>query len=721
MATSTSSALLRLSRSRSRGSRVLLAQGGCRSISSRNRAVAIERWQEHHLNLFSRSLSTSTSSTSSTYSSTSSTSSTSSISISSSNYLKNCRFFATNGAAASEAEDSSINDLDTTPSSTSSGGAPHKAAAPRSKALSYHKSAPLISLEQLDPSRVMEDVVLASQVNQGNKGSSSNKRKGLMSAWDPTFCRQAVASYGQHLKYMATTATATSNNNNNNEETDGGTTNTLMMSELVSSEITCRAIRALLRCNLPTTQLSQRVRELERLIGTIGKTMLTEELSLHLLQANGLAGNVGRTLALLQLRKSRNYVPHVKEFTWAVQAITSAALEMRTNRNVYKSEGDMSSSNSSSNATSSNASLDNPTRFLDAILINMHQRGVALDMKLATTMLETYASTGRTGKALHFHYKVSLPYDEASQQQQQQQQQHAPSGIDEGDTATSISRRRRRSVRLKWNAPAPYYKIPSEISNDQLLALPGSNERRTKSDHELTDSWSLPLTAAFAFCDSLAHGACGHDALALDLPAYNAMIKVCCYRGALWRAMDILHKTIPDAELEANTISYLRVLEALARVGDTKMMSLLFTEMVQKDATLLLNRQVIAAMVNGMLNTGNIAGAISFIQDVFNQYNILPPYTTHLKLLEMALASTDNKTTEPYEAKRHVYFLQQLWRWEPNPYHSKSLRNQVATTKGHIKLSKQALQDMFAYFGHELTEEDFFDEFQETGEVEDEL
>ena len=108
-----------------------------------------------------------------------------------------------------------------------------------------------------------------------------------------------------------------------------------------------------------------------------------------------------------------------------------------------------------------------------------------------------------------------------------------------------------------------------------------------------------------------------------------------------------------------------------------------------------------------MLNVGNVGGAITFVQDVFNQYLVLPPYTTHLKILELALASELE-----YEAKGHVYFLQQLWKWQPNQHHLKNTKREVVRkvelAQKNPKLSKAALKRLFDYFGYKLTERDFF-------------
>jgi hypothetical protein len=113
-------------------------------------------------------------------------------------------------------------------------------------------------------------------------------------------------------------------------------------------------------------------------------------------------------------------------------------------------------------------------------------------------------------------------------------------------------------------------------------------------------------------------------------------------------------------------------------------------------------------MVSGYLNNGDISGAITFVQNAFNEYTILPSYDTHLKILELALG-----TENVYEAKRHVYFIQQLWRFRPNKYHCRKLTRKISETVSNPLLSKKSLKKLFHYFGFRLEEEDFFHEFRE--------
>jgi hypothetical protein len=78
-------------------------------------------------------------------------------------------------------------------------------------------------------------------------------------------------------------------------------------------------------------------------------------------------------------------------------------------------------------------------------------------------------------------------------------------------------------------------------------------------------------------------------------------------------------------------------------------------------------------------------------------------YTTHLKIIEFALANG-----LIFEAKRHVYFVQQLWKWQPSQHHSTKFCSIMEATKRNPKLNKQALQKLFRYYGEDLNDKDFF-------------
>ena len=115
------------------------------------------------------------------------------------------------------------------------------------------------------------------------------------------------------------------------------------------------------------------------------------------------------------------------------------------------------------------------------------------------------------------------------------------------------------------------------------------------------------------------------------------------------------------------------------------------------------DKYTVQAMADGLLNTGDISGASTIVQDIFNQHDTLPPYTTHLKIIEFALSNS-----LIFEAKRHVYFVQQLWKWQPSQHHSPEFCSLMETTKFNPKINKKALQQLFRYYGETLNEKDFF-------------
>lgn len=257
-------------------------------------------------------------------------------------------------------------------------------------------------------------------------------------------------------------------------------------------------------------------------------------------------------------------------------------------------------------------------------------------------------------------------------------------------------------VVLKMRKQLPrYYKLPSETFSGTMIKLPTAPQLKTKLEWEKAKDFSLSLTAAFAFADSLTHGACGHKPISLDLTSWNILIKVCCYKGAIIRALEIVNDKLPRNGLKANSFTYNTILAGLARVGDRDFMREVLIKMT--NSTISPNKCTVQALVDGYLNVGDIGGAATIVQDIFNQHNILPPYTSHLKIIEFALASN-----QIYEAKRHVYFIQQLYKWEPTKNDPQSLTVFMNMTKKNPKLSKEALKKLFAYFGEELLDEDFF-------------
>jgi len=395
----------------------------------------------------------------------------------------------------------------------------------------------------------------------------------------------------------------------------------------------------------------------------------------------------------------------------------------------------------------------------------MSQRGVPLRPHLAARMLNCYSSAGRTGRALHYFYKVVrdpieedgvyipgphpthlgkegleewkntrrgegmgrllVPRDVSSNQTPENEAESNAYEKLEAMKADDDEVNLKTRLRMNMHPPPPFHKIPSAVKGAPLFQsrdhrpfshmLPSQSPTEenqqpaakplkkpmTKFEWELERDWSLSLTAAFAFADSLTHGACGHDPIELDLACWNALIKACCYRGAFHRALKLLNETMPQKGIEPDSFSYNTILAGLARVGDISTLRDLLVNMTNKNIPI--DKYTVQAMADGLLNMGDIGGASSIVQDIFNQHDALPPYTTHLKIIEFALANG-----LIFEAKRHVYFVQQLWKWQPSQHHSKSFCTMMEATKRNPKLSKDALQKLFRYFGEDLNDRDFF-------------
>jgi pentatricopeptide repeat protein len=505
------------------------------------------------------------------------------------------------------------------------------------------------------------------------------------------------------------------------------------MERLLSAETVTTAFKALIKCHFASpTDLAGTVRQWERHIGRLGRTPLTDHLSLRLLTANAKAGNLGRCLSLLELRGQRRFRPRLREFLYTITALQVAASTATTAATIE-------AASNSKGATASvppplrsknlfvpdrdQPILDNPTRWLDAILLYMKQRNFPLSTALANRMLTCYAGTGYTGKASHHFYRVArYPVKSANDM------------IEKSDSASSPLSQRPRDwfyvpelgrhtfdetqVKLVYSQqPPPFYKIPAQVRGKLLFRADDNHGGgQFRLERETEPEYSIPLAAAFAFADSLQQGACGHDPVVFNVGSYNALIKVCVYRGALWRAMHVLDTMLPNAplvvdhrggvgvKLQPNHISYNLLLAGLARVGDVVTAQQYYHKMINESG-LEPDPFTVRAIVDGLLNLADVPAAVTVVQDFFNQHSVLPPFNTHCKILEVALGRG-----MIYEAKRYVYFIQQLWHWKPVPNYAgytPQFLQLIRATQRHEQLQRPALEKLFAYFGETLDDSDF--------------
>ena len=459
--------------------------------------------------------------------------------------------------------------------------------------------------------------------------------------------------------------------------------------ELLSSEVVACALRTLShRYHFDPPKLSKWVGRWEELLRVIKKTKMTDQLSLRLLTVHGKAGNVGRAFALLELRKSRGYYPRDAEFDGAATAVFQANLELRRARNIFISD-------------QRQPRTDNPTRWLDAILLNMSERGHPLTIKMVNRMLGCYTA-GWTGKAVHHFYRIvrepvlqGPPYNDKAPLNTKGMPHERFYHHQTGKKYQPI----RVSVRYNNSLP-PFHKVPIR-ARGKLVHHPISRRKSAlRLDIEYEPKYSVPLADAFAFVESLQLGACGHPPIALNHDSYVQLIQACVKRGALWRAMELVDTIMPTADIEPEVICYNWILRGLARVGDVVTAQEYYSRMRQ--AGILPDKYTVDAIVRGLLNVGDLYGASTVVQDFFNRFSILPPFTVHLKIIEMSLGQD-----LIYDAKRHCYFIQSLWKCDPNEFDDPATVLLLKETQKNPFLQRPALEKLFAYFGEELTDADF--------------
>merc|ERR1712218_430377 len=125
---------------------------------------------------------------------------------------------------------------------------------------------------------------------------------------------------------------------------------------------------------------------------------------------------------------------------------------------------------------------------------------------------------------------------------------------------------RKTKVRMKMRQHLPpHFKFPTDMKQN-------ANNMKTPTEPP-------SLTAAFAFAESLTYGACGHEPITLDLQSWNTLIKACCHRGAIWKALQILNETMPKNDIQPDLYTYNTILSGIARLGDKEYQKEILTTM----------------------------------------------------------------------------------------------------------------------------------------------
>jgi len=452
----------------------------------------------------------------------------------------------------------------------------------------------------VDPT-FLADLKLASAWNQAKENYEND-------AWDPLFCRKVVQQYDEYL---------------NQDDTP---------KILLEPENIVAALKALTKCKVTPTVLAPRILAWEKLWGAKGAKW-NDPLTLQLLAANAKAGNIGRVLALLNFRQE--FPVHFREFTLCIQSIRAAQFDDKHKQ------------------------LQDPTRWLDAILWHMNKRGEQLSIKRANTMLRCY-TTGYVEENNHYFYRV-------------------------------VRDERKRKVKVKYNPKGPrFYEHP---------------DKRTDPEY------SYPLQAAFSFAQSWTYGVAGHPPIEWNPETVAILIQISVHRGAIKKAMQLLydHSTEqrdPSVRMKKGVMGvkvYNIVLQGLARSGDLLSSQEVYAHMLAHGHVP--DAFTVRAIVDGLINVQDLAGAVTAIHDFYYQHDILPAYTIHIKVLEMCLG-----TGVVHEAKRHAHFLiRQIGDWDEatmSKYHSEAFVKLMRATKANDQLQRKAIEQLFDYFGESLTDDD---------------
>lgn len=145
---------------------------------------------------------------------------------------------------------------------------------------------PPLTEEEYDPGNVVSQVFKAAKWNQG-VGFIRN-RKYNDKNWDHEFVKWTVDDYERHLQYVLDhlKSEKDSNNQQQKESSHALLSNIHPLPEkciathkLLSAQTLANCVRSLTRSKMDTPLLSQRIRDIERLVGLIGWTPITDRKS----------------------------------------------------------------------------------------------------------------------------------------------------------------------------------------------------------------------------------------------------------------------------------------------------------------------------------------------------------------------------------------------------------------------------------------------------------
>ena len=200
-------------------------------------------------------------------------------------------------------------------------------------------------------------------------------------------------------------------------------------------------------------------------------------------------------------------------------------------------------------------------------------------------------------------------------------------------------------------------------------------------------------------------------AVKLDVVAYNTLVNCCCNASDPIRGLEFLHarmKTPP------NTVTFNILMWSFAKLGDAQSCEDILTMMsnhnVQPDSS------TSNAFVQANLLCNNMSGAISGIQSIWNQYQVLPSVHTMRKILVHGLSKRERDVSE-FECRRWVCLVKQILEsrdWIEFSFKAKKKQHEYWCEASSLRAS--VVGAMFLDAGFRIDDEDLWGE--EFGNVE---
>ncbi|GMI46745.1 hypothetical protein TrCOL_g1691 [Triparma columacea] len=140
----------------------------------------------------------------------------------------------------------------------------------------------------------------------------------------------------------------------------------------------------------------------------------------------------------------------------------------------------------------------------------------------------------------------------------------------------------------------------------------------------------------------------------LDVYSYNTVVNCCCNANDPIKGLEFLHTRM---RTPPNTVTFNILMWSFAKVGDAQSCEDILTMMTNHNV--MPDSSTANAFVQANLLCNNMSGAISGVQSIWNQHQVLPSVHTARKILMHGLSKRERGGSE-FECRRWVYLVKQI-------------------------------------------------------------